>query len=82
MKRVCGCFDKRQYWTNEGASVVVPIAGKKLGEVVLTQLDETRKWLESGTVLANVASGPAGGATLEELTKMVQDHAGSEGQRG
>ena len=39
----------------------------------MPQPDETRQWMESGTVLGAVVGGPARGAMLDELTKMVRD---------
>ena len=73
VKRVCGRFDKWHDWNDAGSSTTDVGDGRKLEEPVLMSADETRRWIESGTTLTNVVSGPSGGATLEELTKMVCD---------
>ena len=36
-------------------------------------MEETRKWLELGLPPTNIVAGLAGGAGLEELTRMVRD---------
>ena len=69
VNKVCIHFDKQREWNDKGSSstglTTMGIAGN-----VPTRSEETRRWLESGRVLANVVNGPSGGAMLEELTKM------------
>ena len=72
VKGVCSRIDKRRDWRGEGSLEVGPTAETR-GELVLTSIEETRRWLESGQARTNVIVGPSGGAALEELTKMVRD---------
>ena len=73
VKRVCSRFDKRQDSNNEGSSTTGATTWKKLEDPIPTPSEEMRPWLESGTTPINVAGGPAGGASLKELTRMVRD---------
>ena len=73
VKRVCSRFDKRHDWNDAGSSSIGPGAERMPEEPVSTRTDETRWWLESGTMPANVVVGPSGGAALEDLAKMVHN---------
>ena len=75
VRRVCGRFDKRREWRDEGSSASRPVSAKKLEEPVSVSAgkEETRSWLETGSASSSVVKGPSGGAALEELTQMVCD---------
>ena len=73
VKGVCNRFDKRHEWSNEGPLAVSAATGRKLEEPIPARIEETRRWIESGTVPMNVVKGPSGGVALEELTRMVWD---------
>ena len=73
VKGVCSRFDKRLEWSDEGPLAAGMVAGRKLEEPILAQMEEMRRWIESGMVPTDVVKGLSGGAALEELTKMVRD---------
>ena len=73
VKWVCNCFDKRREWIDDGkSSARSTTTGGRTAEVP-TQSDKTRSRFESGPITTNVVEGPSGGATLDELMKMVCD---------
>ena len=72
VKGVCSRVDKRRDWNGIGSCATGRTKWKRPEENP-TRSEDTRRWLESGQVLTNVVEGPSGGATLEELTKMVRD---------
>ena len=57
-------FDKPREWNDVGSSTADPIAEKRPEEIP-TRSEETRRWLESGQVPANVVEGPSRGVALE-----------------
>ena len=73
VKGVDSHFDKRCEWREEGPLAAGMVAGRKLEEPILAQMEEMRRWIESGMVPTDVVKGLSGGAALEELTKMVRD---------
>ena len=73
VKGVCNRFDKRLEWSDEGPLAAGMATGRKLEEPILAQMEEMRRWIESGMVPTDVVKGLSGGAALEELTKMVRD---------
>ena len=72
VKGVCGRIDKRRDWKEKGSSTIGSIVETR-AEPAPTRTEETRRWLESSPAPTNVVVGPSGGATLEELTKMVHN---------
>mgnify|MGYP000453365174 FL=1 len=72
VKEVCSRIDKRRDWKEKGSSSVGP-AVEIRAEPTPTRMEETRRWLKLGPPPTNVVAGPAGGARLEELTRMVRD---------
>ena len=63
VKRVCGRFDKRREWADNGATGSGSVAARKLEPAPQVRREETREWLETGMV-----KGSSGEAALEELT--------------
>ena len=72
VKEVCSRIDKRRDWKEKGSSPAGPVVGIR-AEPIPTRGEEARRWSELGPPPANVAARPAGGAGLEELTRMVRD---------
>ena len=73
VKRVYGHFDKRREWGDKGSSGAGPVAARNFEGPSPTQKEETRDWLETGSILTNVVKGSFGRVALEELTQMVRD---------
>ena len=72
VKRFCNRFDKRREWNNKGSSLT-GLATRRTTEEVPTRSNEMRRDIESSPVPDNVVDDASGGATLEELTKMVHN---------
>ena len=73
VKRVCGRFDKRREWADNGATGAGSVAARKLEPAPQARREETREWLETGSALTGVVKGSSGGAVLEELTRAIKD---------
>ena len=73
IKRVCGRFDKRQEWADQGAIGSGPAATRKLEPAPQARREETREWLETGSASTDVIRGSSRGTALEELTRAVKD---------
>ena len=69
VKRVCSRFDKQREWNEEGSTSTTR---GLMGEGA-TRSGEAKRRADLGPIPTNVVEGPSGGATLEELTKMVHD---------
>ena len=72
VKEVCSRIDKRRDWKEKGSSSAGPVIGIR-AELAPTRVEVARRWLELGPPPANIVAGPAGGAGLEEPTRMVRD---------
>mgnify|MGYP000630293326 FL=1 len=72
VKEVCSRIDKRRDWKEKGSSSVGP-AVEIRAKPTPTRVEVARRWPEIGPPPANIVAGPAGGAGLEELTRMVRD---------
>ena len=72
VKEICSKIDKRRDWKEKGSLLVGP-AVEIRAEPTPTRMEETKRWLELGPPPANIVAGPAGGAGLEELTRIVRD---------
>ena len=73
VKRVYCRFDKRPEWADKGVTGAGPVAARKLEPAPQARREETREWLETGSASTGVIKGSSGGASLEELTRMVKD---------
>ena len=73
VKRVCGRFDKRREWADNGATGSGSVVARKLEPAPQVRREETREWLETGSASTSVVRGSAGGAALEELTRAIKD---------
>ena len=73
VKRVCGRFDKRREWADNGATSAGSVTARRLEPAPQGRREETREWLETGSASTGVIKGSSGGAALEELTRAIKD---------
>ena len=70
-KSVCSRFNKRRKWSDPKSSMIGSGTRKRLEESSPARAEETRRWLELGTVSIEEVKGLSRGVALEEMTKMV-----------
>ena len=80
VKEVCARINKQRDWKEKGSSSVRP-AVEIRAEPTPTRVEVARRWPELGPPPANIIAGHAGGAGLEEVTRLVRDLQIAEARR-